>query len=173
MTAFDHALRWIHGEMIEGGVAIAFGLLLVAGGALLGKFGESPATRAMVVPLVALGGAIAVMCAVMELNNVLRIDAFRQAHAVDPSAFAEREIARVQGFMGWFRYTLAGGAVVVIGGLVVFFFRSEPLARAIGLATIILGVTALHFDFFSEARAKRYLADLTALVRSEVPPGPT
>ena len=169
MTALDHAMGWIHGELVEGGVAIAFGLLLVFCSGLLWKFGESPAARAMVMPLLVLGGAIAIMCAVMELNNVLRIEAFRQAHALDPSAFAEREIARVQGFRSWYRYTFAGGALLVVGGLAVFLFRDAPEAKAISLAMIILGVTALHFDFFSKERATRYLADLTVLVRREGP----
>lgn len=172
MTAFDHAVRWIHGEMIEGGVAIAFGLLLVLCGVLLWKFGESPAARAMVMPLVVLGGGMAALCAVMEVNNLLRIDAFRQAHALDPAAFVGREIERVQGFMDWYRYTFAGGAALVVGGLAVFLFRGEPLSKAIGLATIILGATALHFDYFSKARAERYLADLNVFARSEAPSVP-
>ncbi|MXX71019.1 MAG: hypothetical protein F4205_14110 [Gemmatimonadetes bacterium] len=167
MTALDHAMRWIHGEMVEGGVAIAFGLLLVLCGGLLWKFGESSAARAMVMPLLAVGGAIAVLCTVMEVNNVLRVEAFRQAHALDPSAFAEQEIERVQGFMGWYRYTFAGGALLVFGGLAVFLMRGAPAAKAVGLAMIVLGATALHFDFFSKARATRYLDGLTVLVRGE------
>lgn len=169
MTAFDHALRWIHGELIEGAVAIAFGLLLVGCAGLLWRFGESPAARAMVIPLLVLGGAMAVICVVMEVNNVLRIEAFRQAHALDPAAFAEKEIERVRGFTGWYRYTFAAGALLVVAGLAVFLLRHTPLAQAIGLVTIILGATALHFDFFSKARATRYLADLTSLVDSDSP----
>lgn len=173
MTAFDHAAKWIHGEMIVGGATMAFGLILVVCGALLWKFGASPAARAMVAPLVVVGAALAVITAVLLLNNVFRLEAFQQAHALDPTAFAEREIARVQGFMDWYRYTIAGGAVVVIGGLALFLLRGAPLAQAIGLAAIVLGATALHIDFFSKALSTRYLADLTALVASGGPPAPT
>lgn len=71
--------------------------------------------------------------------------------------------------MDWYRYTMAGGAVVVIVGLAVFLLRGEPLAKAIGLAAVVLGATALHIDFFSKALSTRYLADVTTVVGSEGP----
>ncbi|MDE2678453.1 MAG: hypothetical protein OXI76_11155 [Gemmatimonadota bacterium] len=102
------------------------------------------------------------------MNSALRIEAFRQAHALDPLAFAEQEIERVQGFMGWYRYTFAAGALLVVAGLAVFLLpNAAPAAKAAGLAMIVLGATALHFDFFSKARATSYVDDLTALVRGE------
>jgi len=167
MTALDHAIRWVHGEMIEAGVAIVFGLLLVLCGGLLWKFGESAAARAMVVPLLAVGGAVAVLCTVMEVHSALRIEAFRQAHALAPLAFAEAVIERVHGFIARYRYTFAAGALVVVAGLAVFLLMGAPAAKAAGLAMIVLGATALHFDFFSKARATSYLDDLAALVRGE------
>ena len=56
MTALDHALNWIDGELVAGGALVAFGLLLVGCGGLLWRFGESAAARAMVVPLLLMGG---------------------------------------------------------------------------------------------------------------------
>ncbi len=85
MTALDHALRWINGELVAGGAVIAFGLLLVGCSGLLWRFGESTAARAMVLPLLVTGGLITVLSAVAAFNNVLHIAEFREAYAAGGS----------------------------------------------------------------------------------------
>ncbi|MCY4187847.1 MAG: hypothetical protein OXD30_05135, partial [Bryobacterales bacterium] len=86
MTALDHALNWIDGELLAGGALIAFGLLLAGCGGLLAKFGESAAARALVLPLLAMGGVIAALSVVGVLNNMRRIEQFREAYAGDAAA---------------------------------------------------------------------------------------
>lgn len=171
MTALDHALKWINGELVAGGAVIAFGLLLVGCSGLLWRFGESSAARAMVLPLLVTGGVIAVLSAVAAFNNVLRIAEFRQAYAVDPAAFVEREIARVQGFMSWYLYTFVGASMLIVGGLAAFLIAGVPMWKAIGLAMIVVGAAALHVDFFSKASSTQYLADLALLNGSPVSEG--
>lgn len=163
MTALDHALNWIDGELVAGGALVAFGLLLVGCGGLLWRFGDSAAARAMVVPLLLMGGLIAVLSAVGTLNNVRRIAEFREAYAVDPSAFVEQEVARVQGFMSWYMYTFVCASILIVAGLAAFLIAGAPLWKAIGLALIVLGAAALHVDFFSKASATQYLANLALL----------
>ena len=163
MTALDYALNWIDGELVAGGALIAFGLLLVGCGGLLWRFGESTAARAMVLPLLVMGALIAVLSAVGTLNNVRRIAEFREAYAVDPSAFVEQEVARVQGFMSWYVYTFVGASILIVAGLAAFLIAGAPMWKAIGLAMIVLGAAALHVDFFSKASATQYLANLSLL----------
>ena len=163
MTALDHALKWIDGELVAGGALVAFGLLLVVCGGSLWRFGESAAARAMVAPLLLMGGLIAVLSAVGVLNNVRRIAEFREAYAVDPLAFVEQEVARVQGFMSWYVYTFVGASILIVAGLAAFLIAGAPLWKAIGLALIVLGAAALHVDFFSKASATQYLANLALL----------
>ena len=163
MTALDHALNWIDGELVSGGALIAFGLLLVGCGGLLWRYGESTAARAMVLPLVVMGGLITVLSAVGTLNNVRRIAEFREAYVVDPSVFVEEEIARVQGFMSWYVYTFVGASILIVAGLAAFLIAGAPMWKGIGLAMIVLGAAALHVDFFSKASATQYLENLALL----------
>ena len=47
-------------------------------------------------------------------------------------------------------------SVVILIGLSVFLWKPTPLGRAIGLATVILGLCVLFLDHFSEERADGY-----------------
>jgi len=163
VTALDHALKWIDGELVAGGALIAFGLLLVGCGGLLWRFGESTAARAMVRPLLVTGGLIAVLSAVGALNNVRRLAEFREAFAADPLAFVDQEVARVQGFMSWYVYTFVCASMLIVAGLAAFLISGAPMWKAIGLAMIVLGAAALHTDFFSKASATQYLENLALL----------
>ena len=171
MTALDHALKWINGELVAGGAVVAFGLLLVGCSGLLWRFGESTAARAMVLPLLVTGGVIAVLSGVAAFNNVLRIAEFREAYAADPAAFVEQEIARVQGFMSWYVYTFVCASILIVAGLSAFLIAGVPTWKAIGLAMIVLGAAALHIDFFSRASSTQYLADLALLDRGAAAAG--
>ena len=117
----------------------------------------------MVLPLLVMGSLIAVLSAVGTLNNVRRIAEFREAYAVDPSAFVEQEVARVQGFMSWYVYTIVGASILIVAGLAAFLIAGAPMWKAIGLAMIVLGTAALHVDLFSKASATQYLANLALL----------
>ncbi len=163
MTALDHALNWIDGELLAGGALIAFGLLLAGCGGLLAKFGESAAARALVLPLLAMGGVIAALSAVGVLNNMRRIEQFREAYAGDAAAFVVQEVARVQGFMSWYTYTCISASILIVAGLAAFLAVGAPMWKSTGLALIVLGATALHVDFFSKASATQYLAKLAVL----------
>ena len=154
MTALDHAFKWIDGELVAGGALVAFGLLLVGCGGLLWRFGESAAARAMVVPLLVMGGLIAALSAVGTLNNVCRIAEFREAYAVDPAAFVEQEVARVQGFMSWYVYTFVCASILIVAGATAFLIAGAPLWKSIGLALIVLGAKLhRHGPFHDRADA--------------------
>ncbi len=165
MSALDHALAWVQGERMENAAASVLAVLLVISTGLLWKFAVTPAGRALIVPLLVFGLYVVANGIASEIRNVQRIDAFSEAHARDPVAFVERETARVEGFMGWYLYTFVAGSVLIAGGLAMFLLVPSPTLKAIGLTMIVIGTTALFFDFFSKARATLYLEALTALAR--------
>jgi len=165
MSALDHALAWVQGERMEGAAAGVLAALLVVSAGMLWKFAVTPAARALIVPLLVVGVLIVANGIASEIRNVRRIDAFNEAHARDPVAFVEREIARVEGFMGWYLYTFAAGSELIVGGLATFLLAPAPTLKGIGLTMIVIGIAALFFDFFSKARANLYLEALATLAR--------
>ena len=163
MNALDHSLAWVHGERLEGAAIIALGVILMVSGGLLWKFGITPAARSMVLPLLLAGILITGICIVGEIRNFLRIDAFTQAHALDPAAFVAKEIARVEGFSKWYIYTFVAGSILIIGGLAAFLLVPAVTIKGIALTVIVIGTAALFIDYFSAARADVYLKQLLAL----------
>lgn len=160
MTALDYAVKWINGELLAGAAVIALGLALVGCSGLFWKFGASSASRAMVVPLLVLGGVLVLLAGVTEFGAFKRLAAFREAFAVDPAAFVAQETARVQDFMSWYLYLSIGGSVLLVGGLGAFLLVASDTVRAVGLAVILLAVAQLGIDHFSKARAADYLEAL-------------
>ncbi len=160
MTALDHAMAWVQGERMEGAAVTALAVVLVVSAGLLWMFAVTAASRAMIAPLLVVGVLIVAMGIWMEILNMQRTGAFAEAHALDPSAFVEGEIARVEGFMTWYLYTMAGGCALMTAGLAAFFLAPSPMWKAIGLTMILVGVTALFVDHFSKGRAVLYLESL-------------
>lgn len=157
MTALDHAVHWINGELIGGRAQVAFGLVLVGSGILLWRFGAAPAPRALVIPLLAFGLLVIIFSVAMEVTNARRLSEFRAAYELDEGAFVAREIERVQGLLKWYVYTFPAGSILLVAGMIAFLFLSTPTTRAISLIIILFGAAILYADFFSEERAKRYM----------------
>jgi len=104
-------------------------------------------------------------------NNGPRIPTYRATYAEDPAAFVQSERDRTEAFIKWYPYTMYSFSVVIIIGLAVFLWRPTPLGRAIGLATVILGLGVLFLDHFSEERADGYHTQiLQELEQRPVPP---
>ena len=160
MTALNHAMDWVNGELVEGRALIVFGSVVLGCSALLWRFGATSAPRALVLPLLVIGVLIVAVSAAMEFNNARRLAAYEAAWELDSGAFVAREIARVRSFMNWYLYTYAAGSLLLVAGVAVFLLHSASTVRAIGLSLILLGTVALYVDFFSQERASRYLDNL-------------
>ncbi len=119
--------------------------------------------HALVLPAFVAGSLIAAGGVSMEIINLRRIREFSERYELDPNGFVEGEFQRVRSFMGWFRYTILGSSILIVGGLSVFLLVRAPIAGAIGLMMIVLGATGLVVDHFSRSRASRYLEHLTLL----------
>ena len=163
MNALDYALAWIHGERMEAGAVIALGVAMVLCGGLLWKFAVTPAARSLVIPLLLPGILLIGACIAWEMSNLTRLETFPPAHALDPAAFLDKEIARVKEFSQWYVYNFRFGAGLIIAGVAVFQFVSKPTLRSIGLTVVVSGVALLFIDYFSEARAALFLQELVAL----------
>ena len=156
MEFIEHTVAWCRGEIFEGRLLALFGAVVVTLGLLFWRFGSTPGAKAMFVPLLAVGALGLAVGLSMNFSNQSRIDTYRAAYAENPAAFVQSERERTEAFIEWYPYTMYSFAVITILGLAVYLWRPTPLGRAIGLATLVLGLGVLFLDHFSEERADGY-----------------
>jgi hypothetical protein len=160
MTFFKHTENWFKGEIVEAGMLIIFGVMLIILALYFWKFGTSPTTRVLVIPFLVVGLFFAIVAGAGIVRNKVRLEAFRAEHQKAPAEFVQSEKKRVEGFLGWYRPLLIGWSVLLLVGLALFNFWGGNLGRAVGLAVILFGVAGLMVDHTSEHNAHTYYAEI-------------
>ena len=146
----------IGGEIFEGRMLALFGAVIVTLALVFWRMGSTPSARAMFVPLLIVGVLALVVGLSMNFSNQARIGKYSAAYAESPTAFVQAERERTESFIRWYPYTMYTFSVIIILALGVFLWKPTPLGRAIGLATVLLGLAVLFLDHFSEERAEGY-----------------
>jgi len=160
MEFIEHTFAWCRGEIFEGRMLALFGVAVVGLALSFWRLGSTPAARAMFVPLLVVGALALLVGLTMSFNNQVRINTYSAAFSENPDEFVQAERERTEAFIKWYPYTMYSFSVVVILGLGVFLWQPTPLGRAIGLATVLLGLCVLFLDHFSEERAESYHAQI-------------
>ena len=166
MELIQHATAWCKGEIFEGKLILAWGVLLLIMTFLFWKMGTTPYAKAMVLPLAAVAGLSCITGVFAVRSNTQRIEQFTVAHNADPVAFHAAEQARVANFMTWYprtRWILL--AVAVVGMIMAMY--GTPNVRSIGLVLILLVLMGYTIDHFSEERAMIYHGQILEAVRGE------
>lgn len=165
MDFIQHTLNWTRGEILESSIFGLFGLTCLFISAAFWKFGSTPGARALIIPLLVIGLLYAAVGSFGIYNNTQRLTKFTEAHEADPEGFLQREKDRVEGFMKWYFYTFGTGTIMILGGLGIFLFVGGPRPRGIGLALILMGLSFLCIDFFSEERAVTYQQEIVKAIK--------
>ena len=156
MEFIQHTIAWCRGEIFEGRVLALFGAAIVTLALMFWRFGSTPSARAMYVPLLLVGALALVVGVSMSFTNQVRINTYSAAFSENPDEFVQAERERTEAFIKWYPYTMYGFSLIIILGLGVFLWKPTPIGRAIGLATLLLGLCVLCLDHFSEERAEGY-----------------
>ncbi|WP_420583670.1 hypothetical protein [Ruegeria sp.] len=156
MQFLDHTLAWARGEAFEMSLLATAGVVVLVVAGLMWRFAPTPVGQALPIPLVVvaliflaggLGGSI---------GSQDRLADYAAAFNQDPVAFVHAEKARVEAFEALYTYTLIGAAVAFAAALALFVFSEHATLRAIAVALVFLGLSALIVDMFSKERAVTY-----------------
>lgn len=158
MSLLDSASQWAKGEIFEANLMAFAGLGLVVLAWVFPRFGETPAARAMWIPLLVVGLLLLVAGVAGHITNQIRLGEFAAQFADDPAAFAQAEKLRVEGFQSLYTFTLVLAPVCFAAATALHWFSLNPHLRAVGIALALVGLAGLTIDFFSKERADRYYA---------------
>lgn len=156
MNFIEHTVNWCTGEIFEGKMIALFGITVIAISIAFWKIGSTPFAKAIVVPLLVVGLLSATAGSFMVVNNNKRIVSYKAAYQENPTAFVQSEKERTDDFIKWYPYTMYSMSAIIIVGIGSYLFLGGAWGRAIGLALILLSLSLLFIDHFSEERAEMY-----------------
>lgn len=157
MNLIQHSIHWAKGEILEANIMAVFGAIIVLSSVLLWKYGNTPNSKALVIPLLIVGLIPVIMGISGAISNKNRITEYEIAWNKDPKAFIQAEKERVEGFDEIFKYTYPLAIILTIGGAILFFLIGSPIWKGISLAMMTMGLMAYFIDHFAAERAEIYL----------------
>jgi len=156
MDFIQHTLNWCRGEIFEGKLLAFYGLAIIIISFLFWKLGSTPLAKKMFIPMLVVGLFCAAIGSGLITNNNKRIIAYQKSYAENPAQFVRIEKERTDNFIKGYPYTRYIMAAIIISGLGCHLIWSSPWPRTIGLSLILLALSALFIDHFSEERADTY-----------------
>ena len=156
MEFIQHTINWCKGEIFEGSMVALYGAVIVIVSILFRKMGTTPFTKAMFIPLLVVGLLCIIVGGSLVINNNKRIADYQKAYDSNPQEFIKSEKERTDNFIKWYPYTMYITAVVIIIGIGCYLFWGGAWGRALGLSLLLLGLSVLFLDNFSEERADIY-----------------
>jgi hypothetical protein len=156
MDFLQHTTNWIKGEIFEATIFGSFGLLTIISSLILWKFGDTPNSKALIIPIIVVG-LLFWGTAITSINtNKKKLPQYTEAYKQDKSAFVKSEKARVESFQYLYKMTIIIASICFVLAICSFVFTHNPTVRAIGIALAVMGITGLTIDYFSKERADNY-----------------
>ncbi|WP_194972584.1 hypothetical protein [Aquiflexum lacus] len=164
MDFIQHTTNWVKGEIFEATIFGAFGLLTIICSLLFWKFGETPNSKAVIIPFAVVGLFFLVTAVSGIISNNKRLEEYNEAYQKSKAEFVISEKKRVEDFQYLYKMTIIIAAVCFAIAVCFFLFTNNHILRSIGLAMIIFGLTGLIIDYFSKERADDYYKVITAQI---------
>lgn len=166
MDFIQHTTNWIKGEIFEATLFGSFGLLTIICSLLFWKFGDTPNSKAVIIPFIIVGLFFLGTAISAISSNKKKLPQYTEAYNQDKSAFVKSEKARVEGFQYLYTMTIIIASIAFVLAICAFVLTHNATFRAIGIALAIFGITGLIIDYFSKERADTYYKEITTEVKS-------
>lgn len=167
MDFIHYTINWVKGEIFEAILFGSFGLLTILCSFLFWKFGETPNSKAVIIPFAVVGIFFFLTAISGIVSNKKRLIEYNKAFEKDKKAFVISEKKRVEDFQYLYKITISIAAVCFATAIGFFLFTENTLLRAIGLAFVIFGLTGLIIDYFSKERADTYYSLIVKTMASK------
>lgn len=156
MSFYHHTSAWIKGELFEATLVLLFGLLTSIAGYLFWKIGTTPASKAMLIPLVLTGVVYAVIGGGMLVSNSKRVREFEPLFKQGNSTFIRSEKKRVEDFQYGYVISKVVATIFFAATVLIFWLTKSTTWQGIGVGLAVFALAGLVLDYFSQERADIY-----------------
>ena len=160
MGLIQHSINWCKREIFEGKMSLLFGVIVLMISLAYWKFGSTPYAKAMVIPILAVAVFSMSVGIYLITTNQARIPAYTAAYTANQEQFIQNEKARTEAFIKWYPYTRYIFLGVMLVAVLTMVLSNGSLARAIGIALMLLSLYVFVLDHFSEERAHIYYGQI-------------
>lgn len=155
------------------GIALPFGLVLVAGAVWFARADRTPFGWGLAGPLVLLGVVLAGVGLAVGLRTDGQVAALVQAYTTDPATFVGPELARMNKVNTTWPILFGAWVTFIVTGVVLRLFVHRAWAEGLALSLAFLGGVGFLFDGLAERRARTYTVALEQLAAGTAAGGPS
>ncbi|WP_314280409.1 hypothetical protein [Capnocytophaga leadbetteri] len=156
MDLFSYTQQWLKGELLEGKLVLTFAIITALLGVAFWKFGSTPTAKALLIPLLVVGALYTAVGTTLLTSNPKYQTTFTAEYKENPTAFAQKEKARVEGFQYQYIISKVVATVCFIVTLLIFWFSKNYTWQGVGIGLTYFGLVGLVVDYFSQQRAEEY-----------------
>jgi hypothetical protein len=91
MDTIQNTISWYNGEIFEARFIVSFGVATIITGILFYFLGNVPTAKALLIPLVAVGGIFVAIGTSMNFSNQKKVAEVERIYAKNKAAFIETE----------------------------------------------------------------------------------
>jgi len=161
MEIIKAATEWTKAEIISSVFFMLFGLAYMLGSVGFWKIGNSPFTKALVIPFLIVGALLLSAGIGFYLSNKTRLANFENEYNENPSEWINSEIDRTESTIKTYENVALKvfPAIIVLSALLAFFI-ANPTVKAISIAVIAFFVVLVVLDSQALKRIKVYHNEL-------------
>lgn len=156
----QNTLNWYNGEIFEAKFILGFGIFLIIASLLFYYLGNTPAAKALLLPLMITGFIFTGIGGSMAYSNSKKIETIQTTYESNPTEFHQSEIKRVEDFQHLYPMSIGISLVSFLIALGLLHFVKNIHWQAVAMALILFGTAFAVIDYFSKERATIYYNQL-------------
>lgn len=157
MEIIKAATEWARAEITSSFFYMFFGVAYIIGSFALWKSGNTPMTKALIVPLLVAGGLLLSAGIGFYLSNKSRLTTFETDYLANPSTFINSEMTRTAGTIkSYENVALKVFPAIILVAALVYFFVSNHTVKAISIGIIAFLLVLVLLDSQALKRVRVY-----------------
>lgn len=156
----QNTINWYNGEIFEGKFILGFGFFLILTALLFYFLGNTPAAKALLIPMLIIGLFFSITGANMIYSNGKQKQEIVKRYEQNPKEFINTEIKRVNDFQYLYPMSIAISLACFLIAIALLYFTQNIYLKAIAISLILFGMAFAVIDYFSKERATIYYEQL-------------
>ncbi|MDY3338043.1 manganese efflux pump [Riemerella anatipestifer] len=160
MDMIQNTINWYNGEIFEGKFILGFGFFLILTALLFYFLGNTPAAKALLIPMLVIGLFFSITGVNMIYSNGKQKQEIVKRYEQNPKEFINTEIKRVNDFQYLYPMSIAISLACFLIAVALLYFTQNIYLKAIAISLILFGMAFAVIDYFSKERATIYYEQL-------------